>query len=270
MYLDDKALRDWKKKNYIPKQQGEIRILSADIAVMSNDNSVFSLIRLIPSGNRYKKYLSYIEHMNDTHSEAQAIRLKQLYEDFDADVQILDGMGAGISVLDSMSKVQYDSKRDKEYPAWTIFNREDMTNRAFEVDIENALPIIWCVKQDAKFNHTMITLLKSSIETGRLELLIDSNEARDLIEDRGLKLTEHQILDMIAPNIETDLLIKELTALEISMQNNGIYLKVDNPNMRKDRFSSVGFSMVYSNILEQQLNKKKKKKSSWSSLMFYN
>ena len=27
-----------------------------------------------------------------------------------------------------------------------------MTNRSFEVDIENALPIIWCVKQDAKFN----------------------------------------------------------------------------------------------------------------------
>ena len=264
MYLDDKVLRDWKKKNYIPKQQGEIRILSADIAVMSNDNSVFSLIRLIPSGNRYKKYLSYMEHMNDAHSEAQAIRLKQLYDDFDADVQILDGMGAGISVLDSMSKVQYDSKRDNEYPAWTIFNREDMTNRSFEVDIENALPIIWCVKQDAKFNHTMITLLKSSIETGRLELLIDSNEARDLIEDRGLKITEHQLLDMIAPNIETDLLIKELTALEISMQANGIYLKVDNPNMRKDRFSSIGFSMVYSNILEQQLTKRKKKKNSFT------
>ena len=139
-----------------------------------------------------------------------------------------------------------------------------MTNRSFEVDIENALPIIWCVKQDAKFNHLMITLLKSSIETGRLELLIDSNEARDLIEDRGLKLTEHQILDMIAPNIETDLLIKELTALEISMQANGIYLKVDNPNMRKDRFSSIGFSMVYSNILEQQLTKRKKKKKSFN------
>ena len=76
---------------------------------------------------------------------------------------------------------------------------------------------------------------------------------------------------MIAPNIETDLLIKELTALEISMQANGIYLKVDNPNMRKDRFSSIGFpSMVYSNILEQQLTKRKKKKSAWSSMMFYN
>ena len=81
MYLDTKTLRDWKKKNFIPKQQGEIRLLSADIAVMSNDNSVFSVIRLIPQGDRYKKYLSYIEHWNDTHSETQAIRLKQLYND---------------------------------------------------------------------------------------------------------------------------------------------------------------------------------------------
>ena len=264
MYLDDKLLRDWKKKNYIPKQQGEIRLLSADIAVMSNDNSVFSVIRLIPQGDRYKKYLSYMEHWNDTHSETQAIRLKQLYDDFDIDISILDGMGAGISVLDSLSRLQYDSKRDKEHPAWTVFNREDMTNRAFEVDIENALPIIFCVKQDAKFNHTMITLLKSAIETGRLELLVDSNEARDLIEDKGLKLTEHQILELIAPNIEVDLLVKELTALEISLQANGIYLKVDNPNMRKDRFSSIGFAIVYSNILEQQLTKRKKKKSSFN------
>ena len=272
MYLDDKAMRDWKKKNYIPKQTGEIRILSADIAIMggSNDNTVFAVLRLIPNGDRYKKYLSYMEHANNAHSEMQSIRLKQLYDDFDIDVVCLDCMGNGMGVADASSKVQYDSKRDKEYSAWTVFNREDMKDRVFEVDISEALALIYGIKQGSKFNHYMITWLKNAIEMGRLELLIESNSARDLIDDRNLKLSEYQILDLIAPNIETDILVKELTALEISYQANGTELKVENPTMRKDRFTALGFSVYYSNILEQKLGKKKKKKSSWSSLMFYN
>ena len=272
LYLDDRALKEWKKKNYIPKQQGEVRVLSADIAIMggANDNTVFSVLRLIPNGNRYKKYLSYIEHQNNAHSETQSIRLKQLYEDFDIDVVCLDCMGNGMGVADASSKVQFSTKRNKEYPAWTVFNREDMKDRVFEVDISEALPVIYGIKQDAKFNHFLITWLKNSIETGRLELLVGSDEARDLIEEKGLKLSEHQILDMIAPNIETDLLVKELTALEISSQKNSSYLKVENPTMRKDRFSSCGFAVYYANIIEQDLSKnKKKKKSNLSSYLFH-
>lgn len=264
MYLDTKTLRDWKKKNFIPKQQGEIRILSCDVAVMSNDNTVFCVLRLIPSGDRYKRYLSYIEHANNAHSETQSIRMKQLYEDFDCDVVLLDVNGNGMGISDASSKLQYDSKRDKEYPAWTVFNREDMKDRVFEVDISEAMAVIYGIKQDSKFNHFMIVWLKNAIEMGRLELLVESNTARDLIEDKNLKLDEHQILDMIAPNIETDLLVKELMALEISYQANGTQLKVENPNTRKDRFTALGFSVYYSNILEQKLNKKKKKKSSFN------
>ena len=227
MYLDDKAMRDWKKKNYIPKQTGEIRILSADIAIMggSNDNTVFAVLRLIPNGDRYKKYLSYMEHANNAHSEMQSIRLKQLYDDFDIDVVCLDCMGNGMGVADASSKVQYDSKRDKEYPAWTVFNREDMKEDIYGIKI-----LKWVIR-----------------------LLIESNSARDLIDDRNLKFSEHQILDLIAPNIETDILVKELTALEISYQANGTELKVENPTMRKDRFTALGFSVYYSNILEQKI-----------------
>ena len=110
-----------------------------------------------------------------------------------------------MGVADASSKVQYDSKRDKEYPAWTVFNREDMKDRVFEVDISEALALIYGIKQGSKFNHYMITWLKNAIEMGRLELLIESNSCRDLIDDRNLKLSEYQILDLIAPNIETDL-----------------------------------------------------------------
>ncbi len=264
LYLDVKALKEWKKKNLIPKQQGEIRLLGCDVAIMggANDNTVFTVLRLIPNGNRYKKYLSYVEHANNAHSETQSIRLKQLYNDFDIDICCLDCMGNGMSIADSASKLQYDSKRDIEYPAWTVFNREDMKDRVFEVNVEDAKAIIYGIKQDAKFNHFMITWLKSAVENGRLELLIDSNKARDNLEDRNLD--ESKITQLLKPFYETDILIKEMTALEVSTQTNSPYLKVDNPTMRKDRFSSLGFCNYYANILEQDLSKKTKKKSSFT------
>lgn len=264
LYLDEKALKDWKKKNYVPKQEGEIRLLGVDIAIMggSNDNTVFTVLRLIPHGNRYKRYLSYIEHANNAHSEEQSIRAKQLYHDFDIDFYCIDCMGNGMGVFDAGSKVQYDIKRDREYRAWTVFNRDDMKDRVFEVDVNEADAVVYGIKQDAKFNHFMITWLKSAVENGRLELLIDSNKARDNLEDRNLD--ESQIVKLLKPNYETDVLIKEMTALEVSTQTNSPYLKVDNPTMRKDRFSSLGFCNYYANILEQNLSKKKKQKSSFN------
>lgn len=270
LYLDTKELNKWKKKNSIPKQKGEIRLLSADVAVMggNNDNTVFLVMRLIPHGNRYMRYVSYIEHASNAHSESQSIRLKQLYNDMDIDFVCLDCMGNGMGVFDASAKTQYDTSRDMEYPAWTVFNREDMVDRVFETDLENAEPIVYGIKQDAKFNHFMITWLRSSVENERIELLLETEKARDELEDKNLD--ENVITKMLASFYETDLMIKECTALEVTTQKNSPYLKVDNPTMRKDRFSALGFANYYANELEQDLNKKTKKKTSWASMMFKN
>lgn len=87
-------------KTTLPKVKGEIRVIGMDIALMKgarNDNSIFTLIRLIPNGTSYQRQLVYMEHMNGEHSEVQAIRLKQLYNDFEADYVVMDTMGNGIN-----------------------------------------------------------------------------------------------------------------------------------------------------------------------------
>lgn len=269
-YLNDKLLKDWKKKNLVPKLKDEIRVVSLDIAVMGgeNDNSVYTVLRLLPQGQRYRKQVVYIEHANNAHSETQSIRLKQLYDDFDADICVCDGMGAGISVLDSCSKVQYDRSRDKEYQAWTVFNREDMRDRAYDVD--NALPLIYCVKADAKFNHYMATYLKADIENKSLELLVDREKAKDNIDDFKSGMDSVQQEKELVCFTETDLLIKEMTSLEIVSQNGSPYIKVVNNAMRKDRFSSLGMGVYYSHILESDLVKKKKKRSNLDVYALWN
>lgn len=102
-----------KKNPYdIPKQKGEIRIVSCDMAFVQNkknDNSVFSCMRLLPEcityekgytssvrvDNGYRRIVCYMEHVQGGDIVKQAVRIRQLYEDFEADYIVLDTRNGG-------------------------------------------------------------------------------------------------------------------------------------------------------------------------------
>jgi hypothetical protein len=92
-------VRTGKKNKYsIPKQDGEIRVISCDIAFVenkANDNSIFSCIRGIPETmsyqnenseieikQGYRRLYPYIESVQGGDTGNQALRIRQLYEDF--------------------------------------------------------------------------------------------------------------------------------------------------------------------------------------------
>jgi hypothetical protein len=109
--------------------EDEIRIISCDIALMKgsrNDNSVYSLFRLIRDGDGYKKQVVYIEAWNGLSSSKQSVRIKQLFFDFQADYIILDANGIGLSIYEELISVQYCEERDIEYPPLTSYNDESM------------------------------------------------------------------------------------------------------------------------------------------------
>lgn len=103
-----------KYKQQIPKQKGEVRIISCDIAPeggAGNDNSIYSCIRALPESKEYKssdvggehievkqgyrRQVVYIEPQTEFETTKQAIRIKQLFADFDADYCVLDARNAG-------------------------------------------------------------------------------------------------------------------------------------------------------------------------------
>jgi len=111
---NEEVLLRQKSKYEIPRQAGEVRIVSCDIAMeegKNNDNSVYSCIRLLPESQEYKttdssgehievkkgyrRQVVYLETMHGGETNKQAIRIKQLYSDFDADYCVLDGRNAG-------------------------------------------------------------------------------------------------------------------------------------------------------------------------------
>lgn len=245
--------KDKRKKS--TKQNGEIRIISVDVAMMAgdeNDATAFTLIRIIPHRDSYIRKVVYIETMNGTHSELQAIRLKQLFHDFEADYVVMDTQGAGISLYDDCTKVLYDKDRDVEYPAWTAINNEEMAKRALD---DNALPVIYSLKvARMELNHEIAMELKSALEKGKLELLVNEIEGKEyLIEKHNFmsKSPEEQA-ELLKPYVQTTALVNEMVNLEYEMRNGYVKVKEVGRN-RKDRYSSLAYGNYYAKLIEQDL-----------------
>lgn len=241
----------------MPKQAGEIRIVSMDIALMGsskavkNDTTAFTLIRLLPQGEEYRRDVVYMESLAGSHSELQAIRLKQLYYDFEGDYVAMDTNGNGIAVFDNVNKVLYDKERDVEYPAWTVINDEAMDDRKMD---KNAIPLIYSIKANAEINHKIATGLRSAFEKQKILLLMNDIEAReDLIENKGLlKKSSEEQTQLLKPFVQATALTNELVNLIYRVQ--GGYIKIEEVGTTtKDRYSSIAYGNYLATLLEQDI-----------------
>ena len=82
-----------------PKQNGEIRIISADIALMSskknhNDATARFVNQMTPTkAGRYTSNIVYAEASEGLHTEDQALVIRKLYDEFQCDYIVLDTNG---------------------------------------------------------------------------------------------------------------------------------------------------------------------------------
>lgn len=254
-FIENKDKR--KKLTNMPKQAGELRIVSMDIALMGsskavkNDTTAFTLIRLLPQGEEYRRDVVYMESLQGGNSELQAIRLKQLYYDFEADYVAMDTNGNGISVFDSCTKILYDQNRDIEYPAWTVINDENMDDRKMD---KNAIPIIYSIKGNAELNHKVATGLRSAFEKKKIRLLINDIEAKeDLIERHGyMRKTTEEKVNLMKPFVQATALTNELVNLVYRVQSG--YIKIEEVGTTtKDRYSSIAYGNYIATLLEQDI-----------------
>lgn len=85
-----------------PKQQGEKRIISADIALMSsrkhdNDATAIFINQLLPTkAGRYINNIVYSDASEGLRTEAQALRIRKLYEMYSCDYIVLDTNGKSL------------------------------------------------------------------------------------------------------------------------------------------------------------------------------
>ena len=128
-----------------------------------NDNSIFSCMRLLPEcttysrnsaedikvDNGYRRIVPYLESVQGGDVTKQAMRIRQLFDDFNADYIVLDLRNAGIAIYDLLAKVMYDEERGVEYPPLLCMNDDTVASR---IKIEGAKPCIFVINATQKLN----------------------------------------------------------------------------------------------------------------------
>ncbi|WP_461199356.1 terminase large subunit domain-containing protein [Enterococcus sp. N249-2] len=249
-YIENKTLSKPKKLSNMPRQTGEIRLVGLDVALLGgsdtvkNDTSTFTLMRMIPGQeNSYSRHVVYLETIKDSiESSNLAIRLKQLYYDFESDYAIIDANGNGLGVYDACAATLYDEERDVEYEPWTSINDVELQKRFQNND---GKPILYTYKGNAKLNSEIAVSLRAGFNNGKIKLPINDIQKREdiLTNDRvGFlsKSAEEQHRQLYAYQQATAL-ISELTALEYTISDGGNIRIKEVGSATKDRYSSLGY-----------------------------
>jgi hypothetical protein len=240
-----------------PKQPGEKRILSVDVALMAstkhkNDATAIFINQLIPTkAGRYTSNIVYGEVNEGFTTDAEALRVRKLKEEYDADLIVLDTRGLGIGVFDALIREINDPDSGEAYPALSCCNNAEMAARC---KVRNAEKAIWAIMGSSKFNSDCALGLREGFRTGRIRLLISEFDAEELLGQikgySSLSLADRSSLTL--PYINTTLLINELINLQHE-EVSGLVRLYEKPGARKDRYSSLSYSFYVANQLEKNL-----------------
>ena len=243
------------------KQAGELRILSADIALMSskknnNDATAIFINQLMPTkAGKYSNNIIYCDCCEGLHTEDQALVIRKLYEEFQCDYIVLDTQGVGIGVFDMLAREMYDIESGEIYPPLSCCNDSTMAERCSSRDAEK---VIWSIKANAALNSECAILLREGFRSGKIRLLVQEYDGeQNMNELKGFaSLSPMQKEKLLIPYKHTTLLINELINLQHDESAGRVKLK-EKAGMRKDRYSSLSYNYYVSAILESRLRRKK-------------
>lgn len=243
-----------------PKQNGEIRILSADIALMSskknnNDATAAFINQLIPTkAGRHTSNIVYADTYEGLRTDDQALILRKMFDEYDCDYLVLDTNGLGLGVYDCLARDIVDPDTGEIYPAISCCNNAEMAARC---TVMGADKVIWAIKASAQFNSDCAFLLREAFRSGRLRLLTTELDAEEALE--GIKgyssLSAAEKLQFKLPYIHTTLLIDELTKLQHEEVGGKVRI-YEKSGMRKDRYSSLSYNYYVATQLESKISKR--------------
>lgn len=260
--LED-VLSHVRNKYAIPKMPGEVRLVACDIAVVDragNDNSAFSCLRLFPEKDVhdlpiFKVQMPYLEGMRGSELRKQAIRIRQLYDDFEADYIVLDVRNSGAGVYDQLARVLYDDERGKEYRPFKAMNDEDYAKR---INSPSAEPKIFVISASARLNSDMANNLRAMMINHELELLVAKDEGfaelRATTPEYVKTINPEVMLWYEKPYLETMLFVNETVSLKYEKKENTGLIKIfETGEDVKDRYSSVTMGCWFASLLARDL-----------------
>ena len=257
-----------KNKYTIPKQDNEIRVVSCDIAFVAgdqNDNSVYSCIRGIPESmtyeadnntvevkQGYRRQYPYIESNQIGDTTLQAVRIRQLFEDFNADYIVLDCRNGGLQILYSLQKVLYDEERGIEYAPIKCMNNDDYAKVCPD---PSAKACIYAINATQTLNSDIAIAFRKNLMENKIDFLVNCNTAKEEIlaenKDYNNEIDLDRQMDYERPFLETQALISECAELQYEkMPQTGIIKIHEQGKNRKDRYTACSYGSYFIDRLE--------------------
>ena len=243
------------------KQNGEKRILSADVALMSsskhnNDATAIFINQMLPSkGGRYTHNIVYSDSYEGLHTEDQALVIRRLYDEYLCDYIVLDCTGLGLGVYDALVRDIVDPDTGEVYPALSCCNDQEMAARCTTTGADK---VIWSIKASPKLNSDCAVLLREGFRSGKIRLLMTEYDADVVMSEiKGYKsLSPSEKVKLQMPYVHTTLLINELVKLQHE-ESGGRVRVYERSGMRKDRYSSLSYNYYVALQLESKLGKQR-------------
>lgn len=243
------------------KQNGEIRILSSDIALMSskknkNDATSTFLNQLMPTkAGRYMSNIVFADSDEGLRTDAQALKIRKYFSEFECDYIVLDVRGLGLGVYDCLANDIVDPETGEIYPALSCCNNSELASRC---PVQGAQKAIWAITANKQFNSDCAFLLREGFRSGRLRLLNTEYDGKAALAEIGKfnSLSESEKVSISMPYIHTTLLVDELTKL-LHEESGGKVRVFERSGMRKDRYSSLSYNYYVAMQLEKKINKRK-------------
>lgn len=250
-------LKDAKFK-YEPKKDGEIRFVSCDISSVAgnqNDASAYSVFRLTPKYSkmnnnfeRFDRQICYMETLVGGHSTIQAIRIRELFEEFDCDYITIDAQNFGLAIYDQMCMDLYDREKGIEYPAISCMNNDEMASRCLTDD---APKLVFAVKATSILNSEMAISLKNNLKNNRYKFLINEMDSKEVFASyKGYdSLSPEDKGKLRMPYVQTTYMVNEFVSLSNEGKDGVVKLKEPSSG-RKDRFTSILYGDHFTKYLE--------------------
>lgn len=259
------------KNIYKPEvKNGEYVVLVVDFALKDgkkNDNTVLYVMKLTPTKNGYAQNQLYMESMLGKNILYQALRIKQVWYDFQVNYLVLDTGGSGTAVYDVLTEVTVDNIRGVEYAPFTVMKHKTISKQQYEDYKQrtkglNALPIIYPIVATQSLNSECAFLVRDLLKTNMIKLLCEPHVAEDFLKSNKSKFFDIKN-DMslfnwfIAPYYQTSALISEMCAL--TPMYSGNLVKLTEPsNGRKDRYTTLAYGTYFIyNVLNPKIVKQR-------------
>lgn len=247
-----------KAKSYkIPDlSYNERRILSVDVALMAsgkhkNDASSIFINSAIPTNDdNYIANIVYTENYEGLTTDELALIVRRLFDVYKCTDLVIDTQSSGLGVFDALVRDIVDPETGALYGALSCCNDDGMASRC---KVSKAPKVIWSIKGSSSFNNEIAVKLRSGLQQGKINLLIEEDDIDDLLASKITnfkKLTPFEQEQYKMPYINTTLLVYELTRLEYEVKGKNIKIK-EKTGMRKDRYSSLAYNYYVQCTLER-------------------